>query len=98
MNGSAGGWPGEGPIEDRLREPLELVRAALDSDPGAGLEAVARLRPMVDAWEDRQVEQARDQGWNWAEIAKRLGRHRQAVHREYARRNRPEPGQLRQGA
>ena len=95
MDGRAGGWPEEGRLEDRLREPVELVRAALDSDPGAGLEAVARLRHMIDAWEDRQVEQARGMGWNWAEIAKRLGRHRQAVHREYARRTRPAPGELR---
>ena len=89
MDSSANRWA------DRAREPmeeaLELVRAALGDDPEAGLAAVAKLRPLMDAWEDHQVEQARTVGWNWAEIAKRLGRHRQAVHREYARRTRDEP-------
>lgn len=65
-----------------------LVRAAMGGDPALGLEAVARLRPLVDALEDFQVARARDAGWNWAEIAKKLGRHRQAVHREYAARSR----------
>jgi ActR/RegA family two-component response regulator len=89
MESSASRWAGRSP--DQLTEALELVQAALAEDPAAGLEAVARLRPLLDTWEDLQVEQARSGGWNWAEIAKRLGRHRQAVHREYARRNRDEP-------
>jgi hypothetical protein len=89
MDSSANRWSDR--PQDDLEEVLELVRAALADDPGAGLAAIAKLRPLVDDWEDRQVGQARTVGWNWAEIAKRLGRHRQAVHREYARRNRDEP-------
>ena len=47
-------------------------------------------RPQDDLEEALELVRAA-LGWNWAEIAKRLGRHRQAVHREYARRNREEP-------
>jgi hypothetical protein len=67
-------------------DPLQLVRQAAGSEAGTGLEAIRQLRPLLDEWERHQVEQARAAGWNWAEIAKRLGRHRQAVHREYATR------------
>ena len=67
-------------------DPLQLVRQATGSDAGTALEAIRQLRPLLDEWEAQQVERARGQGWNWAEIAKRLGRHRQAVHREYATR------------
>ena len=70
-------------------DPLQLVRQATGSDAGTALEAIRQLRPLLDEWERQQVERARAQGWNWAEIAKRLGRHRQAVHREYASRRRP---------
>lgn len=89
-------WPEGTPPDERLEEALELLRGALGDDPTPGLEAVARLRPLLDAWEEEQVYRARDEGWNWAEIAKQLGRHRQAVHREYARRTRRDPGQARQ--
>ena len=89
MDSSANRWSDR--TRDHLDEALEMVRAALGDDPAAGLAAVAALRPLMDGWEDRQVELARAEGWNWAEIAKRLGRHRQAVHREYARRNREVP-------
>jgi transcriptional regulator with GAF, ATPase, and Fis domain len=67
-------------------DPVELVGAAMAADAGRGLDAIRQLRPLLDAWERDQVQRARDEGWNWAEIAKRLGRHRQAVHREYANR------------
>jgi len=67
-------------------DPLQLVRQATGSEAGTGLEAIRQLRPLLDEWERQQVERARGAGWNWAEIAKRLGRHRQAVHREYAAR------------
>lgn len=62
----------------------ELVRLAAGDDPGQALEAIRELRPLIDGWERQQVEKARAAGWNWAHIARLLGRHRQAVHREYA--------------
>ena len=89
MDSSANRWADQ--AQDPLEEATDLVRAALGSDPEIGLTAIAQLRPLLDKWEDHQVDLARDMGWNWAEIAKSLGRHRQAVHREYARRNRDEP-------
>jgi transcriptional regulator with GAF, ATPase, and Fis domain len=72
-------------------DPLQLVRQATGSEAGTALEAIRQLRPLLDEWERQQVERARSAGWNWAEIAKRLGRHRQAVHREYAAPRRPKP-------
>ena len=70
----------------RPLDPVELVRDATGPEAGRALEAIRELRPLIDEWERDQVHRARDAGWNWAEIAKRLGRHRQAVHREYANR------------
>jgi len=66
------------------QDPMTLVQQAVASDPELGLGAVRVLRGLVDRWEETQVRNARQRGWNWAEIAKVLGRHRQAVHREYA--------------
>jgi hypothetical protein len=67
-------------------DPVTLVQQATNGAPEAGLRAVASLRALIDQWEESQVMRARQLGWNWAEIAKVLGRHRQAVHREYSRR------------
>ena len=66
------------------QDPTELVLLAAGGNPDKGLPAVAELRRLVDEWERAQVDRARDAGWNWAEIARLLGRHRQSVHREYA--------------
>ncbi|HZT65614.1 MAG TPA: hypothetical protein VFA11_07475 [Acidimicrobiales bacterium] len=71
------------------QDPAGLVRAAAGDGPDRGLEAVKHLRKLVDDWEEEQVRRARLAGWSWADIAARLGRHRQAVHREYASRNMP---------
>ena len=65
-------------------DPAELVAQAASGPPERGLAAVAELRKLVDRWEADQVRRARDGGWSWADIAKALQRHRQAVHREYA--------------
>ena len=62
----------------------ELVTQAAAGPPDKGLAAVAKLRKLVDEWEAAQVRKAREAGWSWAEIARVLDRHRQAVHREYA--------------
>jgi hypothetical protein len=84
------GGPGDGMTGGAaVPDAVGLIQAAAGPDPDEGLAAVARLRPLLDRWEEAQVARAREAGWNWAEIAKRLGRHRQAVHREFARRNPP---------
>ncbi|MGH9103972.1 MAG: helix-turn-helix domain-containing protein [Acidimicrobiales bacterium] len=69
-----------------MNELTDLVARASEGPPQAGLAAVAQLRELVDRWEEDHVRSARREGWAWAEIARVLGRHRQAVHREYARR------------
>lgn len=60
------------------------------SDPAAGLRAVSRLRQVTEAIELRQVETALERGMSWAEVALCLGVSRQAVHKKYRSRVRPE--------
>ncbi len=66
-------------------EPVS--HAAGDStsaDPAVGLRAVAALRRLTEQLEDLQVENARAQGWSWADIAKALGISKQAVHKKHS--------------
>lgn len=60
------------------------------SDPVAGLRAVARLRQVTEAVELRQVEAALGAGMSWTDISQCLGVSRQAVHKKYRSRVRPE--------
>ena len=60
-----------------------LARYACAGPPAEGLAAVRRLRDLLDSWERAQVAAARGEGWNWSEIARVLGRSRQAVHAKY---------------
>lgn len=55
-------------------------------DPAVGLRAVAALRRLVEQLEDLQVQNARDQGWSWADVAGALGVSKQAVHKKHAGR------------
>ena len=54
--------------------------AAASDDPEAGLAAVVALRQLVEVLEELQVDRARQQGWCWRDIARRLGVTKQAVH------------------
>lgn len=68
---------------------VEASRLATDAgapDPALGLSAVAALRRLLEQLEALQVDNARAQGWRWAEIAERLGVSKQAVHRKHAPR------------
>ena len=47
---------------------------------------MAVLRQLVERLEGLQVDNARDQGWSWQQIARVLGISRQAVHKKHARR------------
>ncbi|MFX0538869.1 hypothetical protein ACQBAT_12740 [Ornithinimicrobium sp. Y1847] len=68
-----------------------VTRTAGDTaDPEAGLRAVARLRQVTDVVELRQVEAALEAGLTWAQIATCLGVSRQAVHKKYRSRVRPD--------
>ena len=65
-----------------------LAAAADSSDPRTGLRAVAALRRLLEQLEALQVDNAREHGWSWQEIAEILGVSRQAVHKKHARRAR----------
>ena len=64
----------------------ELAAAADSSDPRTGLRAVAALRGLLEHLEALQVDNAREHGWSWQEIAEILGVSRQAVHKKHASR------------
>jgi hypothetical protein len=63
-----------------------LVNGGTDQDPAVGLRAIAALRRLVEQLEELQVQNARDQGWSWAEIAGAIGVSKQAVHKKHAGR------------
>jgi DNA-directed RNA polymerase specialized sigma24 family protein len=70
-----------------LMEPvLEIAAGAASTDPDIGLRAVAALRDLAERLEILQVQNARERGWSWQEIAARLGVTKQTVHRKYGRR------------
>jgi len=70
-----------------IMEPvLEIAEGATSNDPDVGLRAVAALRALADRLEILQVQTARELGWSWQDIAKRLGVTKQTVHRKYGRR------------
>ena len=50
-----------------------LAAAADSSDPHTGLRAVAALRRLLEQLEALQVDNAREHGWSWQEIAEILG-------------------------
>ena len=50
-----------------------------------GLRAVASLRALLEAVEELQVKNAREQGWSWQRIAVALGVSKQAVHQKYGK-------------
>lgn len=71
---------------DRQVTPqVQAAEAASSRDPEVGLKAVAALRRLVEQLEALQVDNAREQGWSWQQIATVLDVSRQAVHKKYAR-------------
>jgi DNA-directed RNA polymerase specialized sigma24 family protein len=69
---------------DTMADTVQMASAASSRDPAVGLKAVRALRALVERLETLQVENARDQGWTWEQIAQLLGVTRQAVHKKYA--------------
>jgi hypothetical protein len=67
-----------------MADTAQVASAAGSRDPAVGLKAVRSLRALVERLETLQVENARDQGWTWEQIAQQLGVTRQAVHKKYA--------------
>jgi hypothetical protein len=67
-----------------VSEATKLAGAASSKDPAVGLRAVSALRGLLENLEALQVENARDQGWSWEQIAGALGVSKQAVHKKHA--------------
>jgi DNA-directed RNA polymerase specialized sigma24 family protein len=66
-----------------MTEATELADATTSKDPEVGLAAVAALRRLLESLEALQVENARERGWSWQQIAAALGVTKQAVHKKY---------------
>jgi hypothetical protein len=71
-----------------MSEGVQLAEAASSRDPVVGLRAIRALRELTERLEALQVDNARQQGWSWQEIAVLLGVSKQAAHKKHARRTR----------
>jgi hypothetical protein len=69
-----------------VNEATELADATASRDPAVGLAAVASLRSLLESLEQLQVDNARELGWSWQQIAAALGVSRQAVHKKHGGR------------
>ena len=69
-----------------MQSTLEIAESAGSSDPDIGLRAVAALRALTERLEILQVDNARELGWSWQDIATRLGVTKQTVHRKHGHR------------
>lgn len=67
-----------------MSEATKLAGAAGSKDPLVGLRAVCALRTLLESLEHLQVENARQAGWSWEQIAAVLGVSKQAVHKKHA--------------
>ncbi|GAA1289276.1 HTH domain-containing protein [Planotetraspora silvatica] len=67
-----------------MSDTAQLANDAGSRDPATGLRAVRALRLLVERLEALQVDNARNAGWSWQDIALLLGVTRQAVHKKYA--------------
>jgi hypothetical protein len=63
-----------------------LAGKVTDKDPAVGLQAVVALRRLLEELERLHVDNARDQGWTWQNIATALQISRQSVHEKHAGR------------
>jgi hypothetical protein len=66
-----------------MTQATELADATASRDPAVGLAAVTSLRVLLESLEELQVENARERGWSWQQIADALGVSRQAVHKKH---------------
>ena len=67
-----------------MADTAQVTSAASSGDPEVGLRGVRSLRVLVERLEGLQVQNARDAGWTWEQIAQQLGITRQAVHKKHA--------------
>ena len=68
-----------------METTVQIAEGAASQDPEVGLRAVAALRTLAERLELLQVQNARELGWSWQDIARRLGVTKQTVHRKYGR-------------
>jgi len=71
---------------DGMTQATELADATASTDPQEGLAAVAALRALLESLEALQIQNARERGWSWRQIAEALGVSKQAVHKKHAKR------------
>jgi len=67
-----------------MTDEVALAEAASGQDPAAGLRAARALRELAERLEALQVQNARERGWSWQEIAVFLGVSKQAVHKKHS--------------
>ena len=72
--------------DDSAAAAPDLAAQISSKDPEVGLQAVAALRRLLASIETLQVDNARDQGWSWEDIARALGVSKQSVHEKHAPR------------
>lgn len=68
--------------------PADLAGQVTNRDPAVGLRAVAAMRRLLDELERLHVDNARDLGWSWQQIAAALQVTRQSAHEKHAVRRR----------
>jgi DNA-directed RNA polymerase specialized sigma24 family protein len=66
-----------------MSDATKLATATASNDPEVGLAAVAALRRLLESLERLQVDNARERGWSWQQIADALGVSKQAVHKKH---------------
>lgn len=67
-----------------MSDATRLAAELSSRDPATGLRAIASLRALLHSLERLQVDNAREEGWSWQEIADALGVSKQAVHEKHA--------------
>lgn len=70
-----------------MNAALKLATETSSKDPAIGLRAVVALRKLLERLEAVHVQNARQQGWSWQDIAHALGTSRQAVHKKHSGRH-----------
>ncbi len=69
-----------------MTSATDLAKKVGSPDPAQGLRAVAALRELLETLEVLHVDNARQRGWSWQDIAESLGVTKQTVHRKHRRR------------
>jgi hypothetical protein len=68
------------------KEAAKLAGEVASRDPQVGLAAVVALRQLLEELERLHVDNARDHGWSWQQVAVALQVTKQAVHEKHAAR------------